>query len=163
MRVVGAIIPLVGFVCLGAPALAESLPDQGSAKLAAYEVCRPLALIDMGEVGSESSTECHGIVRNLESEKHPDNLAIHCLETTSARPEAYKYSGTCEQIDSDGDKLFMTYEGSKTGQIKWIGGTGKYAGVTGSGDLGVVVAPGNTPTQFAYTLTYNVSWTRKAK
>jgi hypothetical protein len=99
----------------------------------------------------------------MDSQKRPDNLAIHCLEDTSARPEAYKYSGTCVQIDADGDKLFMTYEGSKSGQVKWIGGTGKYKDVDGSGSLGVVVAPGGTSNLFAYTLNYDVTWTNKPK
>jgi hypothetical protein len=147
---------------LSAPALAaEALPDKGESRLAAYEVCHPLALIDMGAAGSEASTECQGIVRNLDGQKPPDNLAIHCLEATSSRPDAYKYEGTCIQTDSDGDKIFMTYGGAKSGTMQWIGGTGKYEGLTGQGDLGVVVAPGNTPAQFAFTLSYTVNWTRK--
>jgi hypothetical protein len=57
----------------------------------------------------------------------------------------------------------MTYDGLKTGQIKWIGGTGKYKDVTGSGNLGVVVTPGATPELFAYTLSYDATWTNKPK
>lgn len=141
----------------------EALPETGAAKLAAYQVCRPLAVIDMGSAGSHSATECHGIVRNLDSRKAPDNLAIHCLEDTSARPEGYKYSGSCVETDGDGDKIFVTYEGAKGGQFKWIGGTGKYTDVSGSGSLGVVVAPGSDPSLFAYTLNFDVSWTNKPK
>ena len=125
--------------------------------------CRPLTVIDMGSAGSEAATECNGIVKNLDNQKSPDNLAIHCLEDASSRPEAYKYSGTCVQTDGDGDKLFMTYEGSKNGQIKWIGGTGKYKDVDGLGNLSVVVAPGGTSSLFAYTLNYDVTWTNKPK
>jgi hypothetical protein len=162
LRVLGAIILPVALIAFCAPASAsEALPENGAAKLAAYEVCRPLAVIDMGPAGSESSTECNGIVKNLDSQKPPDNLAIRCLEDSGARPEGYKYSASCVQTDSDGDKIFMTYEGSKSGQIKWIGGTGKYKDISGSGNLGVVAAPGNTPSLFAYTLNYDVTWTRK--
>ena len=164
MRVLGAIFLPIALVELCAPASAgEALPENGAAKLAAYQVCRPLAAVDMGSAGSESSTECNGIVRNLDSQKPPDNLAIRCLENSSARPDGYKYSGTCVQTDGDGDKLFMTYEGSRSGQIKWIGGTGKYKDIDGSGSLGVVAAPGNTSSLFAYTLTYDVTWTHKPK
>ena len=161
MRFLGVLIvaalielPTAGFA-------SEALPETGQAKLAAYQVCHPLAGIDMGAAGSESATECNGIVRSLDGQKTPDNLAIHCLEDASARPEAYRYSGACVQTDSDGDKLFMTYEGSKSGQMKWIGGTGKYKGVTGSGSVGVVVAPSGAPNLFAYTFSYDVSWTSK--
>ena len=164
MRVLGAIILPIALIELSASASAgDALPENGAAKLAAYEVCRPLASVDMGSAGSEASTECNGIVRNLDSQKPPDNLAVRCLEDSSARPDGYKYSGTCVQTDGDGDKLFMTYDGSRSGQIKWIGGTGKYKDVDGSGSLGVVAAPGNTSSLFAYTLTYDVNWTRKSK
>jgi hypothetical protein len=164
LRVLGAVILPVALIELCAPASAsDAFPENGSAKLAAYEVCRPLAVVDMGLAGSESSTECNGIVKNLDTQKPPDNLAIRCLEDSSARPEGYKYSGTCVQTDGDGDKLFMTYEGSKSGQIKWIGGTGKYKDVAGSGNLGVVVAPGGSSSLFAYTLNYDVNWTQKPK
>ena len=164
MRILGAIILPIALIELCASASAgDALPESGGAKLAAYEVCRPLAAVDMGSAGSASSTECNGIVRNLDNQKPPDNLAIRCLEDSSARPDGYRYSGTCVQTDGDGDKLFMTYDGSRSGQIKWIGGTGKYRDVDGSGSLGVVAAPGNTSSLFAYTLTYDVTWTRKPK
>ena len=164
MRILGTIFPPIALIALCAPASAGgALPENGAAKLAAYLVCHTLAAVDMGAAGSESSTECNGIVKNLDSQKLPDNLAIRCLEDTSARPEEYKYSGTCLQTDGDGDKLFMTYEGSKSGQIKWIGGTGKYKDVGGWGNLGVVVAPGSTSSLFAYTLNYDVTWTNKPK
>ena len=164
LRVFGTIFLSAALIGLCAPASAsEALPENGAAKLAAYQVCRPLAVVDMGPAGSESSTECNGIVRNLDSQKQPDNLAIRCLEHASARPDGYKYGGTCVQTDGDGDKLFMTYEGSNSGQIKWIGGTGKYKDVGGSGNLGVVAAPGNTSSLFAYTLSYDVTWTNKPK
>ncbi len=164
MRVLGAVFLAIVLIELCAPASAgEALPENGAAKFAAYQVCHPLAVVDMGAAGSESSTECNGIVKNLDSQKLPDNLAIRCLEDTSSRPEGYKYSGACVQTDDDGDKLFMTYEGSNSGQIKWIGGTGKYKDVGGSGTLGVVVAPGNTSSLSAYTLNYDVTWTNKPK
>lgn len=164
MRVLGIIVLSVALLELSAPASASApLPENGTAKFAAYEVCHPLSVVDMGTAGAESSIECNGIVKNLDSQKQPDNLAIRCLEDTSARPEGYKYSGTCVQTDGDEDKLFMTYEGSKIGQIKWIGGTGKYKNVSGSGNLGVVVAPGSTASLFAVTINYDVTWTSKQK
>jgi hypothetical protein len=164
LRVLGTIILPIALIELCAPAAAgEALPENGAAKLSAYQVCHTLAVVDMGPAGSESSTECNGIVKNLDSQKPPDNLAIRCLEDTSARPDGYKYSGTCVQTDLDGDKLFMTYEGSNSGKFKWIGGTGKYKDVGGSGSLGVVVAPASSSNLFAYTLNYDVTWTNKPK
>jgi hypothetical protein len=161
LRVLGTLIFPIAVIAFAAPAVSDPLPESGTAKFAAYQVCRSLSALDMGPAGSRSATECTGIVRNLEAQKQPDNLAIRCLEDTYARPEAYKYSGACVETDSDGDKLFITYEGSKAGKLEWVGGTGKFKDVTGSGDLGVVVAPGGTATGFAYTLTFDVSWSHK--
>jgi hypothetical protein len=142
---------------------AESLPNSGAAKLAAYTVCRSLAIVDMGPFGSQSSAECTGIVKTRDGAKLLDNLAIRCLEEAMARPEGYKFFGTCVQTDDDGDKLFMTYEGPEGGPFEWIGGTGKYKDVVGSGTWSVADAPGNTSSLFAFTLSYDATWTKKAK
>jgi len=142
---------------------AEPLPQSGAAKLAAYAVCRSLAIVDMGPVGSQSSAECTGIVRTRDGSKLLDNLAIRCLEEATARPEGYKFFGTCVQTDSDGDKLFMTYEGPESGPVEWIGGTGKYNDMVGSGTWTVADAPGNASSLFAFTLTYDTAWRQKEK
>jgi hypothetical protein len=142
---------------------ADPLPGSGAAKLAAYAVCRSLAIVDMGPVGSNSSAECTGIVKTRDGSKLLDNLAIRCLEESKARVDGYKFTGTCVQTDGDGDKLFMTYEGPESGPVEWIGGTGKYKDVVGSGTWTVADAPGNNASLFAFTLSYDFSWTTKGK
>jgi hypothetical protein len=147
-----------------APAFAaDALPKSGAAKLAAYAVCRSLAIVDMGAAGSQSSAECNGIVKTQDASKLFDNLAIRCLEESRARPDGYRFFGTCVQTDGDGDKIFMTYEGPEGGPLEWVGGTGKYKDFTGSGSWTVADAPGNTSSLFAFTLSYEVSWTQKEK
>jgi hypothetical protein len=149
---------------LDRPALAgEPLPKSGAAKLAAYAVCRSLAIVDMGPVGSNSSAECTGIVKTRDGSKLLDKLAIRCLEEARARPEGYTFTGTCVQTDGDDDKLFMTYEGPESGPVQWIGGTGKYKDIVGSGNWSVADAPGNTSSLFAFTLSYDVTWRTKEK
>jgi hypothetical protein len=142
---------------------ADPLPASGAAKLAAYAVCRSLAIVDMGPVGSNSSAECTGIVKTRDGSKLLDNLAIRCLEDSKARPEGYAFTGTCIQTDGDGHQLFMTYEGPEGGDIVLLGGTGKYKDITGKGTWSVVDAPGNNASLFAFTLSYDVSWTTKGK
>jgi hypothetical protein len=151
-------------VALSAPALAaEPFPPSGAAKLAAYTVCRSAVIVDMGSVGSNSSAECTGIVKTQDGSKLLDNQAMRCLEEAKARPEGYAFTGTCIQTDADGDKLFMTYEGPESGTVAIIGGSGKYKDIAGSGAWSVVDAPGNTAQLFLFTLTYDVTWTTKAK
>jgi hypothetical protein len=144
------------------PATADSpFPRNGSAKIAAYTVCRSLGVIDMGTVESQSSADCVGIIKSKEAAKTLDNLAIRWLEESRARADGYKFVGTCVQTDADGDKIFMTYEGPESGPVSLIGGTGKYAGIEGSGTWAVTDAPGNTPSQFLFTLDYSVDWRLK--
>ena len=164
MRNLSAFWILAALAASPAPAFAdEALPKTGAAKLAAYAVCRSLAIVDMGPVGSNSSAECTGIVKTRDGSKLLDNLAIRCLEEAKARPEGYKFTGTCVQTDGDGDKLFMTYEGPEGGDIALLGGTGKYKDITGKGTWSVVDAPGNTSSLFAFTLSYDAAWTTKEK
>ena len=164
MRILGAFLILAGAAALSAPAFAaEPFPASGAAKLAAYAVCRSAVIIDMGPVGSNSSAECIGIVKTRDGSELLDNLAIRCEEDAKARPEGYAFTGTCIQTDNDGDKLFMTYEGPEGGAIALIGGSGKYKDIAGSGTWSVADAPGNNAQLFAFTLTYDVTWTMKGK
>jgi hypothetical protein len=162
MRHLSTFVFFIGLMT--APAFAADPPPQsGSAKLAAYTVCRSLAMVDMGPAGSNSSAECNGIVKTADGSKPLDNLAIRCLEESKARVDGYKFTGTCVQTDGDGDKIFMTYEGPESGPLEWIGGTGKYADIVGKGAWTVVDAPGNSASLFAFTLSYDVTWMPKLK
>ena len=164
MRTWGAFLILAAAVAARAPALAaDAFPASGAAKLAAYAVCRSAVIVDMGPVGSNSSAECTGIVKTRDGSKLLDNLAIRCMEESKAQPGGYAFTGTCVETDGDGDKIFMTYEGPESGDIALLGGTGKYQDITGKGTWSVADAPGNTAQLFAFTLTYDVSWTRKEK
>jgi hypothetical protein len=164
LRTLNALLILMAAVASPAPTFAaEPFPASGAAKLAAYAVCRSAVIVDMGPVGSNSSAECTGIVKTRDGSKLLDNLAIRCMEEAKARPEGYAFTGTCIQTDSDGDKIFMTYEGPESGTVEWIGGTGKYKDIAGSGTWSVVDAPGNTSQLFAFTLSYDLAWKTKEK
>jgi hypothetical protein len=164
LRTLCALLILIAAVASRAAAFAaEPFPASGSAKLAAYAVCRSAVILDMGPVGSNSSAECTGIVKTRDGSKRLDNLAIRCMEESKARPGGYAFTGTCIETDGDGDKIFITYEGPESGDIALLGGTGKYKDITGTGTWSVADAPGNTSQLFAFTLTYDVNWTTKEK
>ena len=163
MRTLGLFLLSAALIASAAASAAEPLPKSGAAKLAAYAVCRSLAIVDMGPAGSQSSAECTGIVKTRDGTKLLDNLAIRCLEEARARPEGYKFLGTCVQTDGDNDMIYMTYEGPESGPVEWLGGTGKYKDLVGSGTWSVADAPGNTSSLFAFTLTYDVTWAPKEK
>ena len=163
MRTLDAVLIFIAAVAWRPALAADPFPASGSAKLAAYAVCRSAVIVDMGPVGANSSAECTGIVKTRDGSKLLDNLAIRCLEESKARPQGYAFTGTCVQTDAQGDKIFMTYEGPESGDIASLGGTGKYQNITGKGAWSVADAPGNTAQLFAFTLTYDISWTTKGK
>jgi hypothetical protein len=144
---------------LATAAYAENLPKTGSVKHAAYAVCRQAVAIDLGEVGSNFSAECTGIVKTTDGSKALDNLSLRCEEDSVARKTGYKFTGACVETDNDGDKLYLTYEGPEDGPVAVLGGTGKFKGIQGAGRWRVADAPGNTDKLFAFTLEYDFSWT----
>ena len=143
------------------PALSKGSPIPKSASVAhsAYTVCRAAASVDLGEVGSDSSAQCTGIVRTKDGSKPFDNLALNCLEESVARKAGYKFTGACVETDDDGDKLYLSYEGPESGPIQILGGTGKFAAIKGHGQWTVADAPGNTASLFAFTLDYSFDYT----
>jgi len=141
-----------------ANAAAAPLPKTGSVNHAAYVVCRSAAAVDLGEVGSDTSADCTGIVRTPDRSQPLDNLALHCLEGSVARKSGYKFTGSCVETDADGDKLFLTYEGPESGPVEVLGGAGKFKGIKGKGQWRVADAPGNTASLFAFTLDYDFAW-----
>jgi len=161
MRIPSAAAVILALSSLPAPAADAPFPRSGSAKFAVYAVCRSLGGVDMGTVGSQTSADCVGVAKNKEAVKTLDNLAVDCLEESRARADGYKFTGTCTETDADGDKIFMTYEGPESGPLAFIGGTGKYLGIEGSGTWAVTDAPGNTPSLFLFTLDCTVEWRLK--
>ena len=96
-----------------ASAQAGELVKQGSDSTTTYSV----------EVStSEGQTEWYGIIRTESGDAMFDRLGIHTTD--------FGHRGKATIIDSHGDKIFTTYEG---GASHYVGGTGKYAGISGEG------------------------------
>jgi hypothetical protein len=146
---------------LAAPADAAPLPESGSTSYTAYFTCRQLANLDMGEVGSQSASECLGITRNSNDSKLFDTMSVRCLEVDEARARAYKFNGSCAQTDADGDKLFTGYIGPESGPIAYFGGTGKYKNLSMEGTWAVHDAPPLPAGQFAFVIDFKVKWQGK--
>ena len=153
-----ALVALAALYAAGAAAENAPVPKSGSVKHAAYTVCRTVGTIDLGEVGSNTSAECTGVVKTSDGSKLLDNLAIRCFEESVARKSGYKFTGNCVETDADGDKLYVVYEGPESGPLDVLGGSGKFKGLTGKGQWRVTDAPGNTATLFTFTLEYDFTW-----
>jgi hypothetical protein len=58
---------------------ADKLSQQGTASYVTYYTSRPLANLDMGEVGSQSLVELVGVTRNTSGSKAFDGMSVRCL------------------------------------------------------------------------------------
>ena len=101
------------------PARGAPLPPSGSTAYTGYFACHHLEVIDMGESGSQTVTECIGITRNISDPKLFDNMSVRCLEDGEVR-FGYKFTGWCAHTDGDGDKLFTSYTGSESGPVAYM-------------------------------------------
>jgi hypothetical protein len=90
---------------------------------------RTLSEVKMVEDSTMAVAELVGITRNPDGQPHFDNLVVRCLvniRTLKGETELY---GACRETDADGDSTSTTFD-SKAHYF--IGGTGKYKGITGT-------------------------------
>jgi len=119
------------FLNQGVSAQQLQMPKQGSTTYVTYYTGRSFASLDMGEVGSEALAEIVGITRNTDGQKFFDNMTVRCILYREVLGGRFKANGACTETDSDGDKVFTTFD-SVTRVHTLIGGTGKYKGISGT-------------------------------
>ena len=116
------------------PAFATDLSNKGTTPFVTHFLFRPLMNVDVPGLGSVTTLEAVGTTENLKGEKMLDKMSARC--------QAEKYiDGACVLADADGDKIFSTFDTHdldksqpdlSCGTHIITGGTGKYAGITGS-------------------------------
>lgn len=149
-----ALIPL-SLIQVAWAADKPQIPQQGTATYVTYYTSRPLANLDMGESGSQALVEMLGATRNTSGSKVFDNMGVRCLlysESVSGKP---KGRGACTETDSDGDKVFTTFE---AGIHTLIGGTGKYKGISGTAPYTISPLPAPGQGLGAIAVEHKVSW-----
>jgi hypothetical protein len=123
------------------PAFATDLPNKGTTPYVTHFVFRPLMNVDVPGVGSVTTLEAVGTTENLKGEKMLDKMSARCqaLSVDSGAEKIYRHS--CVLADADGDKIFSTFDTRDLDKSQpdlscdthiITGGTGKYAGITGS-------------------------------
>jgi hypothetical protein len=95
----------------------------------------------MGNEHVQINYEDWGVRQEDQKSTFPAQAAAsRCLGSYHARQGAVdNHSGFCVGIDADGDQWFFTYqaawtvESAQTGTFTYVGGTGKYQGISGRG------------------------------
>ena len=104
-------------------------------------VFRPLMAMDVPGLGTATTLEAVGTTQNLKGEKMLDKMSAHCAALNVDSGDKKYIDGACVLVDSDGDKIFSTFDTRdidksqptlNCGTHIITGGTGKYAGITGT-------------------------------
>jgi hypothetical protein len=114
--------------------MAADLPKDGRYDVKAYcsgpaQMLTPLK----DQMGGSYSVRC---MANADSGTIFHAVTGHCNGAFHQVGDAYYEAGSCEFLDAAGDKFFGVYEkkGQANGTWKVTGGSGKYAGMTQTGE-----------------------------
>ncbi len=121
-------------------ALGDPIPKKGTTTYVGHFVVRPLVSLDVPGFKA-TAVESVGTTENMKGEKMFDKMAARCIGVDVDTGPKKILNGGCVFTDSDGDKIFSTFDrsdvdkamGAKgaSGTHIITGGTGKYAGITG--------------------------------
>jgi hypothetical protein len=132
---IGAVLALAPGSVLGEP-----IEKKGTTPYLTHFMFRPLASIDIPGLGTATALEAVGTTENMKGEKMLDKMSAHCTAVNVASGDKKYIDGACVLADSDGDKIFSTFDTRDVdasqpdlscGTHIITGGTGKYAGITG--------------------------------
>jgi hypothetical protein len=126
-------------VVLGETVSAADIPKQGAFSLKVY-VTGTWKAITMGEERLHATYDGVGIVANDKGTGFLNNAASYNLgQVHGVNGIKESETGFIVYTDADGDKVHATYDWkgvlfkSSHGTFTFVGGTGKYAGITGGG------------------------------
>ena len=113
---------------------AEGFPKEGSAAYTTSYVNISATPMKMGD-RTVTVYESAGITRNDAGDAPFNDMGTRCLGMREVTGSDVVNRGSCIDTDKDGDQVFSTFEAdSKSGKHEFVGGTGKYQGITGSAD-----------------------------
>jgi len=127
---------LVASVATFAEAQATELPKQGEDSYTTDYVVTSMKATKFGD-RTVTQIEFAGVSHNDAGGTMFDKLGAHCI----GFGENGASHGDCVDVDKDGDQIFTTYETPGpsgkpgTGVHHYVGGTGKYAGISGDADF----------------------------
>jgi hypothetical protein len=121
--------------------LGQQMEKKGTTPYVTHFIFRPLMSIDIPGLGTATNLEAVGTTQNMKGEKMLDKMSAHCAALSVASGDKKYIDGACVLADSDGDKIFSTFDTRDLDKSQpkmdcgthiITGGTGKYKGITGS-------------------------------
>jgi hypothetical protein len=80
-----------------------------------------------------ATLDIRGIARSNHENKIFDNCSFHCEQIWQKMGDEIKRYGHTKFMDKDGDYFVVEITGGQIADVKFIYGTGKWKGITGSG------------------------------
>ena len=127
-------------VGLGA-ALADPMEKKGTTPYVTHFIFRPVQNLEVAGLGTATLLEAVGTTQNMKGEKMLDKMSARCTALSVDSGSKKYIDGACVLADADGDKIFSTFDTRDVDKSQptmncgthiITGGTGKYAGITGS-------------------------------
>src|SRR6476620_7394330 len=153
-----------------APAAVQGEPEKkGTTPYVTHFIFRPLMSIDTAELGKATTLEAVGTTQNMKGEKMLDKMSARCVALNVASGDKKYIDGACVLADSDGDKIFSTFDtrdldksqpDMNCGTHVITGGTGKYKGITGREPFACNTMPAlaGSGGYFAMDIPHNTAW-----
>jgi hypothetical protein len=149
--------------------LGQSTEKKGTTPYVTHFIFRPLMTIDVAELGKATTLEAVGTTQNMKGEKMLDKMSARCAALNVASGDKKYIDGACVLADSDGDKIFSTFDTRDLDKSQpkmdcgthiITGGTGKYKGITGSEPFACITMPAlaGPGDYFAMDIPHNTSW-----
>ena len=121
--------------------LGQVTEKKGTTPYVTHFIFRPVENLDISGLGTATLLEAVGTTENMKGEKMLDKMSARCTAlSVDSGPKKY-IDGACVLADADGDMIFSTFDtrdidksqpDMSCGTHIITGGTGKYAGITGS-------------------------------
>lgn len=134
------IILTLFFLVTAGTVFAEEMAKEGSSTGKNY-ISGTFKVLPMGEERLQMNYEGAGVIVDDTGKGFSQNAAIYVLGALHAVKGTTEEAGFMVITPTDGDKVYATYKASgtlgKTAKGTWtyVGGTGKYVGIEGSGEF----------------------------
>ena len=121
--------------------IADPIEKKGATPYVTHFIFRPVQSLEVPGLGTATLLEALGTTQNMKGEKMLDKMSARCTALSVDSGSKKYIDGACVLADADGDKIFSTFDtrdvdksqpDMNCGTHIITGGTGKYAGITGS-------------------------------
>jgi hypothetical protein len=153
-----ALCALITGLVAAVPGESAVLPPDGATTYVARAVGRVIDVSPVGKGEVETLVEVAGTTQNTLGQSIFDKMKTRCLISFTSRGSKSSAVGACTETDGDGDILFTSFDGAAG---KLLGGTGKYAGLTGSTVFSLTPEPISEAGKIAFSVKREVTWALK--